>query len=86
MPSKLTQLKWIGIIAFVVGFVGLSEIYGNWEMFFMLMFVFGYGQTDKIIDMEREIKSLEDHQKLASDTLDSMRKLMEEKPDVPENI
>lgn len=75
MPSRLTQIKWLSIIAFVVGFVGLSEIYGNVEMFFMIMFVFGYSTTDKILDMEREIKSLEEHRQIADEVLGALKKV-----------
>ena len=75
--TKITIIKYGSMSAFIIGYVGLGEIYGNINVLLMLLFLVGFITTKDVLIMEKNIKDLEEHKRIAKEAIDAMKNLTE---------
>ena len=76
--SKIVQLKFISMFLFISGFVILLEKIDPWIIIGGVMAIQGQSMINEIIALERSLKSLDEHQKIAEDVLSQLEKLKKE--------
>ncbi len=85
--KKSTQLRYLSMALFIVGYVGLSYYMDPWLLFLGTIALVGFTTVKDVIEMEGLEKSLEDHQKIADNALAALKEFKEllekEKQDEP---
>ena len=76
--SKIVQLKFISMFLFIAGFVILLEKIDPWIIIGGVMAIQGQSMINDIIALERSLKSLDEHQKIAEDVLSQLEKFKKE--------
>ena len=75
--KKSTQLRYLSMTLFIVGYVGMSYSMDPWLLFFMAMATVGFTTVKDVIELESVEKSLEEHQRIADAALKSIEELRE---------
>jgi len=73
--KKSTQLRYLSMTLFIVGYVGMSYYMDPWLLFFMAMAATGFTTVRDVIELENVEKSLEDHKRITDAALKSIKEL-----------